>query len=210
MTGAVVAEHGSRLATRSRTGDVIVWDGTEEKPLQLLRGDPLWNDADLNTEQGSGITGCTGRTMAFCRTPRMMQACAERRGGGSLLPTEEPSLSGMSTARNRSPIPIIAPLKSSTLISPPATRRRSRRRCETGARFSGITPTSAAPWPKLMPRPYGNSQRPSQMISGCEAPRLAADARTSSPAVTKLLEHFASQARALRANALKAAPAASE
>ena len=43
-----------------------------------------------------------------------------------------------------------------------------------------------------------------------EAPRLAADARPSSPAVTKLLEHFASQARALRANALKPAPAAYE
>ena len=61
MTGAVVAEHSSRLATRSGTDDVIVWDGTEGKPLHLLRRDPLWNDVALHTkmpEQGSGLGLC--------------------------------------------------------------------------------------------------------------------------------------------------------
>src|SRR5207244_7665038 len=70
MTGAVVAEHASRLATLSRTGDVIVWDGTEGKPLHLLRGDPVWNDADPNAEtpeQGSGLGICTPALRAEAR-----------------------------------------------------------------------------------------------------------------------------------------------
>ena len=166
MTGAVVAEHGSRLATRSSTGDVIVWDGTEGKPLHLLKGDPLWNDADLNAEM-NGIDlirldeqGRLAHGLGLCKPALSAE--------GRRLATAYGRAFVLWDVDSGKPLsdPIYCAGEIQYSISPPVTRRRSRRRCEMGARFRGITPNQAARWPKLISRRCGNSQWPSQMISG--------------------------------------------
>ncbi len=50
MTGAAVASRGGRIATRSSTGEVAIWEEGKEEALHRLQTDPLWNDAEFDPE----------------------------------------------------------------------------------------------------------------------------------------------------------------
>ena len=163
MDGAVVAEHGSRLATRSRAGDVIVWDGTEGKPPHLLRGDPLWNDADLNAkmpamrldEQGFPVHGLGSCKPALSAEGRLLATAY----GRAFVLWDVDSAKPLSD-------PIYCAVEIQYLDFPASDPTKVQATLRDGSKVSWIMPTSAARWPKLMPRPCGNSQWPSQMISG--------------------------------------------
>ena len=212
MTGAVVAEHGSRLATRSRTGDVLVWDGTEGKPLHLLRGDPLWNDADLNAEQGSGIDwmrldeqGRSAEHLGLCKPALSAE--------GRRLATAYGRAFVLWDVDSAKPLsdPIYCAVEIQYLDFPAGDPTKVQATLRDGSKVSWNYADLGGPLAQADAtalRQLAMAVADDKWVD--EAPRLAADARPSSPAVTKLLEHFASQARALRANALKPAPAASE
>jgi WD40 repeat protein len=212
MTGAVVAEHGSRLATRSRTGDVLVWDGTEGKPLHLLRGDPLWNDADLNAEQGSGIDwmrldeqGLSAEHLGLCKPALSAE--------GRRLATAYGRAFVIWDVDSAKPLsdPIYCAVEIQYLDFPAGDPTKVQATLRDGSKVSWDYADLGGPLAQADAtalRQLAMAVADDKWVD--EAPRLAADARPSSPAVTKLLEHFASQARALRANALKPAPAASE
>jgi len=214
MTGAVVAEHGSRLATRSRTGDVIVWDRTEGKPPHLLRGDPLWNDADPNAKipEQAGIE--------WMRMDEQRRFVLGRGLGKPALSAEGRRLA---TAYGRAFVlwdvdsakplsdPIYCAVEIQCLDFPASDPTKVQATLRDGSKVSwdyADLGGALAQADATALRQLAIAVADDKWVD--EAPRLAADARPSSPAVTKLLEHFASQARALRANALKPAPAASE
>jgi len=214
MNGAVVAEHGSRLATRSTTGDVLAWDGTEGKPPHLLKGDPLWNDADAKMPEEGSID--------WMRLDEQGQRLVD--GGLGLC---KPALSAdgrrLAAAYGRTFVlwdvdsakplsdPIYCAVEIQYLHFPASDPTKIEATLRDGSKVSwdyadlggALTQADATALRQL-----AMAVADDKWVD--EAPRLAADARPSSPAVTKLLEHFASQARALRANALKPAPAASE
>jgi WD40 repeat protein len=200
MIGAVVAEDGSRLATRSGTDDVIVWDGTEGKPLHLLRRDPLWNDEDLNSKipsEGSGLGLCKPALSAEGR--RVATAY-----GRAFVLWDVDSGKPLSD-------PIYCAGEIQSLDFPASNPTKLQATLQDGSKVSwdyADLGGALAQAETTALRQLAIAVADDKWVD--EAPKLAADARLSSPAVTKLLEHFASQARALRANALKPAPAASE
>ncbi len=215
MTGAVVAEHSSRLATRSGTDDVIVWDGTEARPLHLLRRDPLWNDEDLNAnmpEEGSGIDW-----MRLDEQGRLVH------GLGLCKPALSAKGRRLATAYGRAFVlwdvdsgkplsdPIYCAAEIQSLDFPASDPTKVQATLRDGSMVSWDYTDlggALAQADATALRHLALAIADDKWVD--EAPRVAAGARPSSPAVTKLLEHFASQARALRANALKPAPAASE
>ncbi len=200
MTGAVVAEHSSRLATRSGTDDVIVWDGTEARPLHLLRRDPLWNDEDLNAkmpEQGSGLGLCKPALSAEGR--RLATAY-----GRAFVLWDVDSAKPLSD-------PIYCAVEIQYLDFPASDPTKVQATLRDGSKVSwnyADLDGALAQADATALRQLALAVADDKWVD--EAPRVAAGARPSSPAVTKLLEHFASQARALRANALKPPPAGSE
>jgi WD40 repeat protein len=215
MTGAVVAEHASRLATRSSTGDVIVWDGTERKPLHLLRADPLWY-ADLNAtmpELGSGIDFMRldeqGRLV-----PYVLGLCKPALSAdGRRLATAYGKAFVLWDVDGGKPLsdPIYCTGEIQYLDFPASDATKVQATLRDGSKVSwdyADLGGALAQADATALRQLAMAVADDKWVD--EAPRLAADARPSYPAVTKLLEHFASQARALRANALKPAPAASE
>jgi WD40 repeat protein len=200
MTGAVVAEQSSRLATRSGTDDVIVWDGTEGKPLHLLRRDPLWNDEDLHTKMpvpGSGLGLCKPALSAEGR--RLATAY-----GRAFV------LWDVDTGKPLSD-PIYCASEIQSLDFPASDPTKVQATLRDGGTVSwdyadlggALTQADATTLRQL-----AIAVADDKWVD--EAPRLAAGARPSSPALTKLLEHLSSQARALQANALKPAPAPSK
>jgi hypothetical protein len=215
MTDAVVAEHGSRLATRSRTGDVIVWDGTEGKPPHLLRGDPLWNDADLNAkmpEEGVGIDwmrldeqGRLAHNLGLCKPALSVE--------GRRLATAYGRAFVLWDVDSAKPLsdPIYCAVEIKYLDFPASDPTKVQATLRDGSKVSwdyADLGGALAQADATALRQLAMAVADDKWVN--EAPKLAANARPSSPAVTKLLEHFASEARALRANALKPAPAASE
>lgn len=200
MTGAVVAEHSNRVATRSGTDDVIVWDGIEGKPIHLLRRDPLWNDVDLNTKMpvpGSGVGLCKPALSADGR--RLATAY-----GRAFVLWDVESANPLSD-----PIYCASEIQSLDFSATDQTKVQATLR-------DGST-VSRAYADVGDPLTQGDATTLRQLAIAVaddkwvdEAPRLAAGARPSSPALTKLLEHLASQARALQANTLKHAPAPSK
>ena len=202
MTAAVVAEHASRLATRSHTGDAIVWDGSEGKQLHLLRGDPLWY-ADLNAtmpEQGSGID--------------WMRLDEQGRLVPDVLGLCKPALSAdgrrLATAYGKAFVlwdvdggkPLSDPIYCTGAIQyldfPGSDATKVQATLRDGSKvswdYAGLGGALAQADVTAL-RQLAMAVADDKWVE--EAPRLAADARPSSPAVTKLLEHFASQARAL-------------
>jgi WD40 repeat protein len=207
MTGAGAAEHSSRLATRSRTGDVIVWDGTEGKPLHLLRGDPLWYDADLNAtmpEQSSGIDS--------------MRLDEHGSPVHDVLGLCKPALSAegrrLATAYGRAFVlwdvdsgkPLSDPIYCAGEIlylefaasDPTKVQATLQDGSTVSWDYAGLGGALAQTDATAL-RQLAIAVADDKWVD--EAPGLAAHARPSSPAVTKLLEHFASQARALRMTA---------
>ena len=119
--------------------------------------------------------------------------------GGSPLRLEEPSSSGMRRAGSRSPIPFIAPRKLAIWIFREATRRR----CEATARDGSKVQWEYADLHGTLPQSDATVLQQLALAVADdkwvdEATKLAADTHPSSPVVAKLLEHFASQARAFR------------
>jgi WD40 repeat protein len=200
MTGAVIAEHGGRLATRSGTGDVMVWDGNEGKPLHVMRRDPLWNDEDLNAkmpEQGNGLGLCKPALSAEGR--RLATAY-----GRAFVLWDVDSGKPLSD-------PIYCAGEIQYLDFPASDPTKVQATLRDGSKVSwdyADLGGALAQADATALRRLAMAVADDKWVD--EAPKLAADARPSSPTVMKLLEHFASQPRALRANALKPAPAASE
>jgi WD40 repeat protein len=216
MTDAVVAQQGTRLATRSSTGDVIVWDGTEGKPLHLLRGDPLWNDADLDAtmpEQGIGIDWMRLDEQGLL-VPGVLGLCKPALSAdGRRLATAYGRVFVLWDVDGGKPLsdPIYCTGEIQYLDFPASDATKVQATLRDGSKVSwdyADLGGALAQADATALRQLAMAVADDKWVD--EAPRLAAGARPSSPAVTKLLEHFASQARALRANALKPAPAGSE
>jgi WD40 repeat protein len=192
MAVAVVADHGALVMTRSVAGEVIVWDRIEGKPLHWLRRDPLWNDVDLDSE----VFICKPAVSANAR--RYATAF-----GRALVVWDADSGKPLSD-------PVYCAAQIRELDFPPSDSSKVEATLTDGSKVSwdyadltgAFTQVDATTLQQL-----AMAVADDKWLD--EAPRLAAEARPSSPAVTKLLEHFASQARALRANALRPAPASS-
>ena len=203
MTGAVVAEHSSRIATRSRTGDVIVWEGTEGKPLHLLKGDPLWYDADLNAttpEQNNGSDSMhldeQGNPFHDVLGPCKPALSAD----GRRLATAYGRAFVLWDVESGKPLsdPIYCAAEILHLDFPDSDATKVQATLRDGSKVSWNYADSGgalAQADSTVLRQLAIAVADDKWVD--DAPKLAAEARPSSPLVTKLLEHFASQARAL-------------
>jgi len=197
MTGAVVANHGGRSATRSSAGEVIVWDDAG-KPLQWLRRNPLWNDVDLEFEKRPP----TVKDLRICKPAlsAMGNLLATAYGKAFVVwdvdagkPLSDPvfcagEIRGLEFSASDS-TKVIATLRDGSSTS-----------WDHATHGGSLVEADLAVLQKLA-LAVGNDQWVDAV------PKLAADTHPALPVVAKLLEHFASQARALRENGARSAPA---
>lgn len=197
MKVAVVADHGARVMTRSVAGEVIIWDGREGKPLHWLKRDPLWNDVDLDSEKPSGeVFICKPAVSANAR--RFATAF-----GRAFVVWDAESGKPLSD-------PIYCTSEISDLDFPGGDSTKVQATARDGSKVQweyadlhGTLPQSDATVLQQLALAVADDKWVD------EATKLAADTHPSSPVVAKLLEHFASQARAFRGNAPAPMPAPS-
>jgi hypothetical protein len=199
METAVLGENGGRLATRSSDGGVIVWDAVNGKPLHWLNRDRLW-DLALPIERQDLI-------------PLPCKPALSADGRRLATPYERSFV--IWDVENGKPLsdPIFCPDEIQSLAFPERASSKLKVTLHDGSEFSwdyaGLdNPLAKADVTVL--RGLAVAVAEDKWVT--EAPKLAASNKPASPALAKLLEHFASQARALSENAPKPAsgPSASK
>jgi WD40 repeat protein len=207
MTGASVLDRGKRVATRSLAGEVIVWDGIdgnpvwegkEAKPVRWLRRDPLWNDVDLNSQRPE-----RGRVIGICR-PALSgdgRRLAAAYGRAFVIWDLE---SGKPLS---DPIYCASEIRALSFLSDDSTKVEVTLQdgSKTSWDYAGLDAPLSNPDAAALQKLALAVAKDSWVQDG---PALATEAHSSSPAVAKLLEHFASQARALQRNPSTSGPSA--
>jgi WD40 repeat protein len=196
MKIAVTAESGSPVITRSTTGDVIVWDGFEGKPLQWLKRDPLWNDMDMESEKRSG-------EKVICKPALSADARRLASAYGRAF-----AIWDVESGKLLSD-PIYCPEEISELDFPPGQATKVEATLRNGSKVSWDYDAGG----KLSETDAAILRRLAQAVADDtwidDAPKLASDAHPSSPILAKLVNHFASQTRTIQASPTKTAPSPS-
>jgi WD40 repeat protein/uncharacterized protein YecT (DUF1311 family) len=192
MQAAVVADDGSRVATRSVAGEVIVWDVTDGKPVHWLKQDPLWNDVDLDSEKAY-LDHRGFCKPAFSAEGRRLATAYGRAFVLWDLDSGRPLSDPIFCSGEISNLDF--QLGDSTKVQ--ATLRDGSKLSWDYADVGGALAQADAAFLRQLALIVADDTWVD------DAPKLAAEAHPSSSVVTKLLEHFASQARALRTNAVE-------
>jgi WD40 repeat protein len=194
MESAVLAENGARLATRSKDGEVIVWDANG-KPLHWLNRNRLW-DLDLPSERQD--------MFPFPCKPALA-------ADGRRLATSYEKSFVIWDVESGKPLsdPIFCPGEIQSLAFSDRASSKLKVTLQDGSEFSWdyagldlpLSKSDAAALQKLALAVANDTWVE-------DSANLATEAHSSSPVVAKLLEHFASQARELRRNTASAPPSA--
>jgi WD40 repeat protein len=189
MESAVLAESGGRLATRSKDGEVIVWD-TNGKPLHWLNRNRLW-DLDLPSERQD--------MFPFPCKPALA-------ADGRRLATPYEKSFVIWDVESGKPLsdPIFCGGEIQSLAFSDRAFSKVKVTLEGGSEFwwdyAGLDKPLAKADVTIL-RDLAVAVAEDKWV--IEAPKLAANNKVASPALAKLLEHFASQAGALSKDALK-------
>jgi WD40 repeat protein len=195
METAVLAENGGRLATRSKDGEVIVWDGNG-KPLHSLNRNRLW-DLALPIERQDMI-------------PLPCKPALSADGRRLATPYEQSFVIWDVESGKPLSDPIFCWGEIQSLAFAERASSKLKVTLHNGSEFwwdyAGLDSPLAKADVTIL-RDLAVAVAEDKWVT--EAPKLAASNKATSPALAKLLEHFASQARALGENAPKPASAPS-
>jgi WD40 repeat protein len=193
MESAILAENGDRLATRSKDGEVIVWDANG-KPLHWLNRNRLW-DLDLPSERQD--------MFPFPCKPALA-------ADGRRLATPYEKSFVIWDVESGKPLsdPIFCSGEIQSLAFSDRASSKLKVTLQDGSEFwwdyAGLDNPLAIADVTIL-RDLAVAVAEDKWVT--EAPKLAANNKAASPALAKLLKHFASQARRLQSNT--STPAAS-
>jgi WD40 repeat protein/energy-coupling factor transporter ATP-binding protein EcfA2 len=195
METAALAENGGPLATRSKDGEVIVWDANG-KPLHWLNRNRLW-DLALPSERQDLI-------------PLPCKPALSADGRRLATPYEQSFVIWDVESGKPLSDPIFCSGEIQSLAFPERASSKLKVTLHNGSEFwwdyAGLDNPLAKADVTIL-RDLAVAVAEDKWVT--EAPKLAASNKAASPALAKLLEHFASQARALSENAPKPASAPS-
>ena len=201
MAGAGIAANGTRIATRSVNGEVIVWNKADGKPLQTLRRNPLWNDVDLDSTEPNPNEDVRAQTIS-CKPALNADGrlLATAYGRGFVIWDVD---SGKPLS---DPVICAAEIRSLEFSASDSTKVIATLRDGSSTSWDHATHGGS-----LVKADLAVLQKLALAVANDqwvdEVPKLAANTHPALPVVAKLLEHFASQARALREKGARSAPA---